>query len=139
MGANLQRALAEYKASHRHPVNVWIHRVCVPLIVVSLMGILKAIPGRIDWSWVLVVAGLIYISQFRSARLFAAFLLFFLLVEKLLNFMIYPFWPSFGIFVLAWAGQFVGHYVEGKQPAFMENLASFVLGPVWVMKSIVGE
>ena len=32
------------------------------------------------------------------------------------------FWSSFGLFALAWAGQFFGHHLEGQKPAFLEDL-----------------
>lgn len=29
---------------------------------------------------------------------------------------------SAGIFVLAWAGQFIGHHIEGKKPSFFDDV-----------------
>ncbi len=37
------------------------------------------------------------------------------------------------VFVLAWIGQFVGHRVEGRKPAFLEDLRSLLIGPAWVL------
>jgi len=43
-----------------------------------------------------------------------------------------PFW-SLGAasFTVGWAMNFVGHYYEGKKPAFADDPLSFLAGPVW--------
>ncbi len=36
------------------------------------------------------------------------------------------------MFGTGWAIQFLGHYFEGKKPAFGSNPINLVLGPLWV-------
>jgi uncharacterized membrane protein YGL010W len=45
-------------------------------------------------------------------------------------------WAS--IFVVAWIGQFVGHKIEGKKPSFFEDLQFLLIGPAWVVNSLMG-
>ena len=46
----------------------------------------------------------------------------------------FKFW--FGVFVVAWIGQFVGHKIEGKKPSFFEDLQFLLIGPAWVANSL---
>jgi uncharacterized membrane protein YGL010W len=40
--------------------------------------------------------------------------------------------------VVAWIGQFVGHKIEGKKPSFFEDLQFLLIGPAWVVNSLMG-
>jgi uncharacterized membrane protein YGL010W len=35
--------------------------------------------------------------------------------------------------VAAWAGQFVGHALEGRRPSFFEDLKFLLVGPAWLL------
>jgi len=37
------------------------------------------------------------------------------------------------VFVFAWIGQFIGHLIEGRKPAFLEDVRSLLVGPVWLL------
>jgi uncharacterized membrane protein YGL010W len=37
-----------------------------------------------------------------------------------------------GLFVVGWAIQFVGHYFEGKKPAFVDDIMGLMIGPLFV-------
>ncbi|CVF69144.1 Protein of uncharacterised function (DUF962) [Serratia marcescens] len=41
-------------------------------------------------------------------------------------------WLSIGIggFVIGWLFQFVGHFWEGRKPAFMDDVTSLIIGPL---------
>ncbi|OYZ24080.1 MAG: hypothetical protein B7Y39_02460 [Bdellovibrio sp. 28-41-41] len=53
----LDSYLAEYKESHKNPVNIKIHFICVPLIMWSLLGFLRTIVFVGIPLYYLVVAG----------------------------------------------------------------------------------
>ena len=44
-------------------------------------------------------------------------------------------WLGWGLgsFVLGWVIQFVGHYYEGKKPAFVDDLVGLLVGPMFVV------
>lgn len=44
-------------------------------------------------------------------------------------------WLSWGIgsFVVGWVLQFIGHYYEGKKPAFVDDLVGLLVGPMFVV------
>lgn len=39
-----------------------------------------------------------------------------------------------GLFVFGWILQFVGHAIEGNQPAFFKNPVYLVVGPLWLLR-----
>jgi uncharacterized membrane protein YGL010W len=36
-------------------------------------------------------------------------------------------------FAAAWIGQFIGHAIEGRKPAFVDDLRSFLVAPAWLL------
>ncbi len=44
-------------------------------------------------------------------------------------------WLSWGVgsFVVGWMIQFLGHYYEGKKPAFADDIVGLLVGPMFVM------
>jgi len=51
-------------------------------------------------------------------------------------------WPLFffkwrwalALFVIGWMLQFIGHAIEGNQPAFFKNPIYLLLGPLWFVR-----
>lgn len=141
----LDQWLSLYGESHQNPTNKNIHRVCVPLIMLSLLGLVALIPMpevltqyRINLSHIIVIAALIF--YFLLSKSF--FMLMIGVVTPMLIIADYfnerlvtkeaaIVWG--GIFVLAWIGQFVGHKIEGKKPSFLQDLAFLLIGPLWIV------
>lgn len=44
-------------------------------------------------------------------------------------------WLSAGLgaFVVGWIIQFVGHYYEGRKPAFVDDVSGLIIGPLFVV------
>jgi len=42
-----------------------------------------------------------------------------------------------GLFVIGWAIQFVGHYYEGRKPAFVDDLSGLIVGPLFVVAELL--
>ena len=68
----VDQLLAHYGESHRHPVNERIHFVAVPLILVSLLGLLFA--GHPWLAYGFVAASMVYYARL-SALFLAAMVL----------------------------------------------------------------
>ena len=130
---SLQSWLADYAVSHQHPINKKIHWLCVPTIFASILGM------GMSWqaAFTLVLIALVMLFYLRlSPQLFIAmgmFVLFCLAAIAILP-VGFKFW--FGVFVVAWIGQFVGHKIEGKKPSFFEDLQFLLIGPAWVANSL---
>ena len=41
---------------------------------------------------------------------------------------------ALGLFVLGWTLQFIGHAIEGNQPAFFKNPMYLLVGPWWLAR-----
>ena len=41
---------------------------------------------------------------------------------------------ALALFVLGWILQFVGHAIEGNQPAFFKNPVYLLVGPLWLVR-----
>src|SRR5262249_21384898 len=37
-----------------------------------------------------------------------------------------------GLFVVGWVLQFIGHYFEGRKPAFVDDLIGLLVGPLFI-------
>lgn len=143
---NLESYITEYSESHQNPTNIMIHKICVPAIMFSLLGILKAFPFPeswpvwLDWSTILVILAFIYYATFKNVRVLAAI---FILVAPMIVLLevLRPrfFILSLGIFIVAWIGQFIGHKIEGKKPSFFKDLFFLLIGPIWTMNSLLGQ
>ena len=124
--------LAQYGDSHRNPVNEWVHIVCVPLIVFSLLGLLWSVHAVVALAT--SAAALAYYAKL--SRPFALGMLVMLAVmltalAAMQAIVILPL--SLVVFVLAWIGQFIGHQIEGKKPSFLDDLRFLLIGPLFVL------
>jgi uncharacterized membrane protein YGL010W len=128
---NVDRLLQRYGEFHRDPVNKAIHWICVPLIMCSLLGMLWA--GSPVAALIAVAAAIIYyvtLSPMLAIGMCAVAVVM-LCTLSLLGRLVLPI--SLCIFVAAWAGQFIGHTIEGRKPAFLDDVRSFLIAPVWLL------
>ncbi len=140
--------LAEYGASHQNPTNKLIHWICVPLIVLSVIGLLGSIPvpefisnisPRLNFGSIALILGIIYYA-FLSLPLALGMVLFSIAIVYVIHLMLgidIALWKqSLAIFVAAWAVQFVGHEIEGKKPSFLKDIQFLMIGPLWLLSFI---
>lgn len=141
--------LAEYAKSHRNPTNQLVHMICVPLIFLATLGLFWLIPlghllpvgaGLAPWINVATVGALPVLLFY--ARL-STWSLLTGLVWLALSFAVIvalqgaglPLFALFAtVWVLAWAGQFWGHKVEGAKPSFADDLVFLLIGPLFVQQ-----
>lgn len=142
----LKAYIDEYSVSHQNKTNVLIHKVCVPAILFSTLGIAKAIPVPgswplwLDWSTIEVILGLSFYASFKNARMFVAMLVMILPMMIVLELLRPRFFIlSLVIFIVAWIGQFIGHKIEGKKPSFFQDLFFLLIGPVWTMNTFTAQ
>lgn len=140
---SLEQWFAEYEVSHRNPTNIIIHKVCVPSIMFSVIGILWTIPipslmaniPMLNWASVFVVFALIWYFLLSKLYFFIMMIVAagMLALSAYLDQSINLFSLSLIIFIVAWIGQFYGHKVEGKKPSFFKDLQFLFIGPLWVV------
>lgn len=137
--------LNEYAKDHQNRINQVLHKVCVPAIMVSLLGMLWSIPvpaamvelgPYANWATLFIAVTLVYyvLLSPRCALAMLPVVVLSVLVVEWLGSIPWPLWQtSLTIFVVAWIGQFVGHAVEGRRPAFFRDLRFLLIGPLWVL------
>jgi uncharacterized membrane protein YGL010W len=137
--------LSEYGESHPHPSHTLLHWICVPAIVLAVLGFLWSAPVPaafaaaspwLNWATLAAAAALVYylvLSRALAAGVLLAFVVLLALVRALAR-LPWPLWvSSLVIFVVAWIGQFIGHALEGKRPSFFKDLQFLLIGPLWLL------
>jgi uncharacterized membrane protein YGL010W len=141
----------EYAISHQNNTNQAIHYICVPAIFFSVIGLLSSIPkvllekgfalhNPFLENWASIVVVLLLIFYLRLGFWYFMNMLFFSLLCIIGNYWLGSFGNlaliSLAIFVIAWAGQFYGHHIEGKKPSFAKDLQFLLIGPLWVLEKL---
>jgi len=134
--------LSQYAEYHRDRRNIISHFVGVPMIVFAV-GILLARPAfalahvTLSPAWIVFgLAAIWYLTRGSlvlgitvcagiGALLALAHPLAYSSVASTLG------W-GIGLFVLGWLIQFIGHWYEGKKPAFVDDIAGLLIGPMFV-------
>jgi len=134
----LDRLLAHYGESHRDPRNGAIHCVAIPLIMVSLVGLMYALHPWVAYAF--LAASMVYYARLGSWVFFGTMAVISLLtvaIVQALGDRVLP--VSVAVFVLAWIAQFVGHKIEGRKPSFFEDLQYLWVGPLFVLAKLFGK
>ena len=139
---NATELMVQYAAYHRDKRNIASHFIGIPLIVFSI-GILLARPafeaGGITLTpvWIVWLVATVWYLTLGNLALGIAVSV----TNGVLIWLAQPFaagsvasWLAWGIgtFVVGWVIQFVGHYYEGKKPAFVDDLLGLLTGPMFV-------
>lgn len=130
----VDRLLAHYGESHRNPVNERIHFVAIPLILLSLLGLLAAVHPWLPYA--LVLASLVYYARLSTVFLAARAILSLIALGLVYAMGEHVLAISVAIFVAAWIAQFVGHRIEGRKPSFFEDLQYLWVGPMFVLSKL---
>jgi uncharacterized membrane protein YGL010W len=124
--------IEQYAQSHRHPINEMIHFICVPVIMWTFLGLFWSLHPLLAVA-VCVLALAYYFTL--SINLCLGMLVMSVLMLGMLYLMpanwVLP--ASLIVFVIAWIGQFIGHYLEGKKPSFFDDLRFLLIGPLFVL------
>ena len=131
----IDQLLAHYGESHQHPLNERIHFIAIPLIMLSLIGLIFCLHPWLAYGF--MAASIVYYA--RLSRVFLAAMgvwsvALLALVHAMGDFRL-PLCIS--IFVGAWVLQFIGHKLEGKKPSFFEDVQYLWVGPLFVLRPLL--
>ena len=137
--------LATYATYHRDPRNIATHFVGVPIIVLSVLILLSRV--SVDVAGIAVTPALVVflLSSLFYLKLSLAYGLAMFVIHGALLLVAGHFatlstlaWlgAGVGIFVVGWIIQFVGHYYEGRKPAFVDDLIGLAIGPLFVVAEL---
>lgn len=147
--STLQVWFDKYGESHQNPINKTFHWICVPVIFVSLIGLLSLLRlapsavGEAFWTahlhagTLLILVGLVFYLRL-SLPMTVGMLLVSLGTLYSVAFINAHFgelaWAIYlSAFILAWIGQFIGHKIEGAKPSFFDDLKFLMVGPAWLL------
>jgi uncharacterized membrane protein YGL010W len=139
--------LTQYAAYHRDRRNIVSHFVGVPMIVFAI-GVLLAHP---QWqlnglaftpAWILLVVaamwwltrGALTLGLVTSAATVGLLLLAHNAADASLG--VRLLW-GIGCFVVGWVIQFIGHWYEGKKPAFVDDMVGLLVGPMFIVAEVM--
>ena len=137
---DIRTLFADYAAYHRTPGNKWFHRAGIPLIMLTLLGMLARVGAsaggiRVDLAMLLIaVAEVVYLMlDWRLGLVMLVVSVGFYFLGAWM-----PLWLNVALFVLGWIFQFLGHSVyEKKSPAFLTNALHLLVGPLWILNDVV--
>ncbi|EGR2698090.1 DUF962 domain-containing protein [Vibrio parahaemolyticus] len=135
--------LEAYGESHQNPINQKIHKIAVPGIYLSVVGLIWSIPQlsilgfQLNWVWFAVIP--VWVFYFRlSLSVFMMMLGYTLacigLIWSLEILDLPVLHISMLLFGALWILQFIGHKIEGKKPSFFEDLQFLLISPIWVFR-----
>lgn len=138
--ARLDWWFEDYRAYHKTAGNKVLHRIGIPLILFSLLGMLSqfdlfTLRGfTFDLGGLLIVlAGLFYLmvdSRMGWAMIAVSTLLYWIAAAV-------PLPAHVAMFTGGWILQFIGHGLyERNRPAFVRNFAHLLVGPLWVLNDL---
>lgn len=137
--------LSQYAEYHRDRRNIATHFVGIPLIVLAVAELLSRPGLEVAGLWlspaalVAAAAAIFYLRlDLRYGLLMSALLLLSLWFGAALAVQSTTLWLSVGValFVIGWIIQFVGHYYEGRKPAFVDDLMGLLVGPLFVVAEL---
>lgn len=138
----LETHLSQYAAYHRDWRNIQTHFVGIPMIVLAVTVLLSRPVLTTVGSWPITPAllaalasSLFYIRLERSlGLLMTAYLGLTLLISHWIAQGTTWVWLSSGLslFIIGWVFQLIGHYYEGRKPAFVDDLIGLIIGPLFV-------
>ncbi len=144
---SLDKFISDYESYHKDPLNIKIHMLCVPLIILSVVGMFNAIP--VAWGPVRIghIVCFLYFSYyifFARPYLLSCFIMFATLIA--IDFQLAKLTTSLylsiniSVFVVSWILQIWGHKKEGNIPAFIDNketaIHSTFMAPIMVIRHI---
>jgi uncharacterized membrane protein YGL010W len=147
----LTEQLTTYASYHRDKRNVITHMFGIPMIVLSITVLLSRwslgeVPMpwggsdhllTITWAPLVSLAACLYYLRldFRYGMVMSALIGLACWVGSYLAQEPFQQWllSGVGLFVVGWIFQFIGHYFEGKKPAFVDDLIGLLIGPLFVV------
>ena len=153
----MKNQLKFYRSFHQHPINKFIHSICIPLIVFTTMSLIQSNKTSLNLKITLVEQNETFdlsINLFRiiytiyciyyltiSFKIFVVMSSYLYLISLASSYFIinYSNWYNLNLYLMAfaWISQFIGHYIEGNRPALLTSLSQAVFqAPLFTLEYI---
>lgn len=141
---DLVALMKSYQAFHRKKFTKLTHFIGVPCIVFSLLVVLSKFSFhflnlQISLMWPAVMALLLYYLylDWYVVVVVAGFLIPLAISANIIAHYPFSYLIALIFFSGGWLLQFIGHYVEGKQPAFFANLLQLFTAPAFLAMELI--
>jgi uncharacterized membrane protein YGL010W len=149
--------LVFYQQYHQNPINKCIHFFCIPIISFCVINFLASVSVFLEHKRTSIYQGYWFRGDeialvFYCCYYYLNYGIFVAVIMKTyLHGIIYLadmfrqknqqwFYHNYIMFFVAWIFQFIGHYIEGQQPALMKGVTqSFLVAPLFVVQYIFPE
>ena len=142
--------MVQYAHYHRDRRNIATHLLGIPLIFLSI-GVLMLGPSwsgagqTLTLAWAMwALTSLWYLSRGAVLLGVATSVVNGVLialaheVPSLAQALGLAVWQAgLGLFFIGWVLQFIGHYFEGRKPAFVDDLVGLLVGPMFVVGEVL--
>ncbi len=137
--------LAQYGDYHRDPRNIVTHIIGVPMIMLAVVILLSRPamelgPTVASPAFMAALAAILFYSRldFAFGLVMALIIAVMLAVGQWLAVQATGVWlvAGLGLFVVGWIIQFIGHWFEGRKPAFVDDLIGLIVGPLFVVAEV---
>jgi uncharacterized membrane protein YGL010W len=136
--------LGQYAEYHRDRRNIATHFVGVPMIMFGGLVLLSRPAFELGGlalspAWMLLMLVIAWTLSRGALALGVATSVLWLMLAALAHAVPGDAWWAWGLgaFVLGWVIQFVGHYYEGRKPAFVDDLVGLFVAPMFVLLELL--
>lgn len=138
---SLAEHLTHYATFHRDKRNIATHFLGIPMIVVGTQSLLAKFGiGPVNAAVPATAAASFYYRKLdpEFGKVMTVVLGATAAIATTIAQLPIPLWAGAtgALFFGGWAIQFLGHKFEGKKPAFMEDLASLLIGPLFIVAEV---
>ncbi len=135
--------LAQYAEYHRDRRNIATHFVGVPMIMFGALVLLSR-PGfelaglALSPAWLLLALVIAWTLSRGALALGLVTSAVWVALAVLAHAVTGPWWAwGLGFFAVGWVIQFVGHYYEGRKPAFVDDLVGLFVASLFVLPELL--
>jgi uncharacterized membrane protein YGL010W len=143
--------LSTYASYHRDTRNVLTHLVGIPMIVVAIATLMARVPlgsvalpdGHVlDINLAMLASALACAYYLRLDMRYGVVMSALFALTCWLGTGLAQHdqgaWLTWGLglFAVGWVFQFVGHWFEGRKPAFVDDLIGLIIGPLFVVAEV---
>lgn len=142
--------MVQYAHYHRDRRNIATHLLGIPLIFLSigvlLLGPAWSVAGQtLTLAWAMwALTSLWYLSRgdlllgLATSVVNGALIAAAHEVPPLAQALGLAVWQAgLGLFLVGWVLQFIGHYFEGRKPAFVDDVVGLLVGPMFVVGEVL--
>lgn len=136
-----------YAAYHQKPITRYTHFIGIPLIILSLMVFLSffhlIVPGVLDATLASIATAFLLLYYFwLNWRLAAVLVPVFIVLLWIADWIggegptRSAVWFFLISFVAGWALQLIGHFLEGRRPALLDNFWQALIAPLFLAAEV---